>query len=106
MRFLRAVGAGDRQACGLVSPSYAATAFASAGGCPQWIGAVPARLSPDELHQLRTVRVLGATPGPRAGQYTIRPADLRWRAATAVPRDVVAQRYVVAKTGNRWLIIA
>jgi hypothetical protein len=106
MRFLRGVGAGDRRACGLLSPSYARTAFAAAGGCQKWIGAIPTRLTPDELHQLRTVQVLGAAPGPRQGQYTIRPADLRWTASTEVPKDVVAQQYVLARAEERWIVIA
>jgi hypothetical protein len=106
MRFLRGVGAGDRRACALLAPSYARSAFAADGGCAAWIGAVPRRLTPDELHDLRTVRVLGATPGPRPGQFTVRPADLRWRAGGGVPRDVVAQQYVLARVGGRWLVIA
>jgi hypothetical protein len=106
MRFLRGVGAGDRRACGLLSPSYARTAFAAAGGCQKWIGAIPTRLTPDELHQLRTVQVLGATPGPRRGQYTVRPADLRWAARAEVPKDVVAQQYVLARAGGRWIVVA
>lgn len=106
MRFLRGVGAGDRRACGLLSPSYARTTFAAAGGCSKWIGAIPARLTPDEIHQLRTVQVLGATPGPRPGQYTIRPADLRWAESAEVPEDVVAQQYVLAKAGGRWVVVA
>jgi hypothetical protein len=106
MRFLRGVGAGDRRACALLSPSYARTTFAAAGGCQKWIGAIPTRLTPDELHQLRTVQVLGATPGPREGQYTVRPADLRWAASTAVPKDVVAQQYVLGRTAGRWFVVA
>jgi hypothetical protein len=106
MRFLRGVGAGDQRACGLLSPSYARTAFAAGGGCQRWIGSVPRRLTPDELHLLRTVQVLGATPGPRPGQYTIRPADLKWAASAAVPKDVVAQRYVLARAGGRWIVVA
>jgi hypothetical protein len=106
MRFLRGVGAGDRRACALLSPSYARTTFAAAGGCQKWIGAVPARLTPDEIHQLRTVQVLGATPGPRQGQYTVHPADLRWTASTAMPKAVVAQQYVLGKAGGRWFVVA
>jgi hypothetical protein len=106
MRFLRGAGAGDPQACGLLSPAYARTAFADDGGCEKWIGAIPARLTPDELRRLRTVLVLGATPGPRQGQYTIRPADLRWSSGTAMPKDVVAQQYVLARTGAHWLVVA
>jgi hypothetical protein len=106
MQFLRGVGAGDRRVCGLLAPSYARTAFAADGGCAAWIGAAPTRLTPDELHGLRTVRVLGATPGPRPGQFTVRPADLRWSSGGGVPRDVVAQRYVLARVGGRWLVIA
>jgi hypothetical protein len=110
MRFLRGVGAGDGQVCGLVSPSYARTAFAAAGGCQKWIGAIPARLTPDELHQLRTVQVLGAAPGPRQGQYTVRPADLRWATSAAVRKDVLfpagAQQYVLARAGGRWVVVA
>lgn len=106
MRFLRGVGAGDRGSCALLSPSYARKAFAAAGGCREWIGAIPTRLTPDELHQLRTVQVLGATPGPRQGQYTVRPADLRWAASDAMPEDVVAQRYVLARAGGRWFVVA
>ncbi|HEX6471162.1 MAG TPA: hypothetical protein VF069_18830 [Streptosporangiaceae bacterium] len=106
MRFLRGVGAGDRRACALLSPSYSRTAFAADGGCAAWIGAVPGRLTPDELHGLRTVRVLGATPGPRPGQFTVRPADLRWSPGGGVPRDVLAQQYVLARVGGRWLVIA
>jgi hypothetical protein len=106
MRFLRGVGSGDDRACGFLSPSYARSAYADAGGCKEWIASVPARLTPDQLHQLRTVQVLGASPGPRAGQYTVRPADLRWSSGTAVPKDVVAQQYVLARAGARWLVIA
>jgi hypothetical protein len=106
MRFLRGVGAGDGRACGLLSPSYARTAFAGAGGCQKWIGAIPGRLTPDELRRLRTVQVLGATPGPRPGQYTIRPADLRWSPGAAAPEGVVAQQYVLARAGTRWLVVA
>lgn len=110
MRFLRGVGAGDGQVCRLLSPSYARTAFAAAGGCQKWVGAIPARLTPDELHQLRTVQVLGATPGPRQGQYTVRPADLRWAARAVVPNDVLfpagAQRYVLARAAGRWVVVA
>jgi len=106
MRFLRGVGSGDRRACGLLSPSYARTAFTGAGGCQTWIGAIPTRLTPDQLHQLRTVQVPGATPGPRPGQYTIHPGDLRWSSGTEMPGDVVAQQYVLARAGARWLVIA
>jgi hypothetical protein len=106
MRFLRGIGAGDRRACALLSPSYARTTFAAAGGCQKWIGAVPTRLTPDEVHQLRTVQVLGATPGPRQGQYTVRPADLRWVASTAAPNAVVAQQYVLGRAGGRWFVVA
>jgi hypothetical protein len=110
MRFLRGVGAGDGQVCRLLSPSYADTAFAAAGGCQKWIGAIPTRLTPDELHQLRTVQVLGATPGPRQGQYTVRPADLRWAASAEVPNDVLfpagTRQYVLARAGGRWVVFA
>jgi hypothetical protein len=107
MKFLRGVGAGDVRACGHVAPAYARTAFADQGGCAQWIADAGARLSPEQGEQLRTVLVPRAAPGPRPGQYTIRPADLRWRPAGAVaPHGVVAARYVLARTGSRWLIIA
>jgi hypothetical protein len=107
MKFLRGVGAGDARACGHVAPAYARTAFADHGGCAQWITEVGARLSPEQVEMLRTVLVPGATSGPRPGQYTIRPADLRWRPAAApAPRSVVAGRYVLARTGSRWLIVA
>ncbi|HZB34279.1 MAG TPA: hypothetical protein VE465_29215 [Streptosporangiaceae bacterium] len=106
MRFLRGVGAGDRRACALLSPSYARTTFAAAGGCQKWIGAIPARLTQEEIRQLRAVQVLGATPGPRQGQYTVRPADLRWAAGTAVPKAVVAQQYVLGRAGGRWFVVA
>ncbi|HEU5156199.1 MAG TPA: hypothetical protein VFU43_04330 [Streptosporangiaceae bacterium] len=106
MRFLRGAGAGDPRACGLLSRSYARTAFAAAGGCQRWIEAIPTRLTPDELHQLRTVRVLGATPGPGPGQYTVNASDLRWAAGTPVPDDVVARRYVLTKSGTRWFVAA
>jgi hypothetical protein len=105
-RFLRAAGAGDRRACDRLDASYASTAFASAGGCEQWVAAIPTRLTPAELRQLRTVQVLGATPGPRPGQFTVHPADLRWRSAAAVPKDVVARQYVLARTGGRWIVVA
>lgn len=106
MRFLRGAGSGDGRSCGLLSPAYARTAFADAGGCQKWIGAIPTRLTPQEVNLLRTVRVLGATPGPRPGQYTVRPADLRWSAGASAPRDVVAQQYVLARVGTRWIVVA
>ncbi|HEY7485358.1 MAG TPA: hypothetical protein VH912_12925 [Streptosporangiaceae bacterium] len=106
MKFLRGVGAGEVRVCGYVSPSYARKAFAQAGGCTQWIGTAPTRLTPDQLDQLRTVQVLGATPGPSPGQYTIRARDLRWSTADAAPTEVLAKQYVLAKTGTGWLIVA
>jgi hypothetical protein len=107
MKFLRGVGAGDARACGYVAPAYARTAFASSGGCAQWIAAAGARLSPEQAALLRTVLVPGATAGPRPGQYTIRPADLRWRPAGATaPRGIIAGQYVLARAGTRWLIVA
>jgi len=106
VRFLRGAGSGDQRVCALVTAAYARTAFAEAGGCQQWIDAIPTRLTPNELRRLRTVQVLGATPGPRPGQYTIRPADLRWSGGASAPEGVVAQRYVLARAGTRWLVIA
>jgi hypothetical protein len=107
MKFLRGVGAGDARVCAYVAPAYAGTAFADSGGCRQWIGTVAARLTPEERTLMRTVLVPGATPGPEQGQYTIRPADLRWtpRGSTA-PDGILADQYVLAREGNRWLITA
>jgi hypothetical protein len=107
MKFLRGVGTGDTRVCGHTAPAYARVAFADSGGCRPWIGVVTARLAPEQRDLLRTVLVPGATPGPRRGQYTIRPGDLRWSPPEATaPRGVVANRYVLARIGPRWLIIA
>jgi hypothetical protein len=92
--------------CGYLSPSYARTAFATTGGCAQWIKSTAGRLTAEQQDALKTVKVLGATPGPRAGQYTVQPDDLSWRAGTAVPSGVVAKRYVLARSGARWLVVA
>jgi hypothetical protein len=105
MKFLRGVGAGDVRVCGYVAPAYARTAFADSGGCRQWIGTVAARLTPEERTLMRTVLVPGATPGPGPGQYTIRSGDLRWTPRTATaPAGVLADQYVLTKSGPRWLL--
>jgi hypothetical protein len=106
MRFLRGVGEGDARVCGHLSPAYARTTFAKWGGCPKWIGATSDRLTPEELGSLQAVQVIGATPGPRAGQYTIGLGDLNWDEGAVAPDGVVAQRYVLARAGARWLVIA
>jgi hypothetical protein len=106
MKFLRGVGEGDARVCGHLSPAYARATFAGVGGCPKWIGATSDRLTPEELGSLQDVQVIGATPGPRAGQYTIGLRDLKWDEGAAAPEGVVAQRYVVARAGTRWLVVA
>ena len=106
MQFLHGVGEGDVRVCGYLSPAYARTAFAKPGDCRSWIGAKSELLSPEELGWLQTVQVVGATPGPRPGQYTINLRDLRWSEGAVQPEGVIARRYVLARTGSRWLIVA
>lgn len=103
-RYLRGIGAADPRICALLSPAYERTAFGAPGGCRTYIGQVKRRLRAKDLIALRSVFVPTATPGPGPAEYTIEFADLRWRTDPARPGGVLAARYVLHRTGRRWLI--
>lgn len=103
-RFLRGVGRGDARVCALLTPAYERTAFGGAGRCRTWIRTVRTKLPAEDLAALRSVYVPTGASGPGADDFTIEFADLQWRGDPAQPGEVLAARWVLHRTGRRWLI--
>lgn len=100
-RYLRAVGAGDDQACTYLSPEYESAAF-GAQGCQAGLGQARREMDEADLAALRTVRVPGGEAGPARDEFTVRFADLVWAADPARPGGLVEARYVLRLGDGGW----
>jgi hypothetical protein len=103
-RYLRAVAAGDTAACEYLTPEYEQATFGEFGGCRSGLAEARREFDPADLTALRGVTVPTGQAGPRSGEFTVRFADLRWRADPAQPGGLLAARFVLRKSEKNWLI--
>ncbi|RAY14299.1 hypothetical protein DPM19_15095 [Actinomadura craniellae] len=106
MRYLRGIATGDPRICVLIGPEFEESAFGAPGGCRTGLAAARRELSAADLAALRTVSVPTATIGPEPAGYTVSFAELGWRGEPARPGGLLADRYVLRRTGSQWIITA
>ncbi|REE98481.1 hypothetical protein [Thermomonospora umbrina] len=105
-RYLRGLAAGDVRICALITPEYEESVFEGPRRCRGRLGTVRERLGARNLAALRGVTVPVARPGPGPGRFTVRFTDLRWRTGRAAPGGPLAERFVLRRVDDRWLIVA
>ncbi|MFB4313287.1 hypothetical protein [Actinomadura sp. 21ATH] len=103
-KYLRGIAAGDTKVCAHLAPGYESATFPERGGCEKGLAAAKAKLRPQDVTALKSVTVPAAEAGPDEGEVTVAFEDLKWKAEPARPGGVLAARYTLARTGERWLI--
>jgi hypothetical protein len=103
-KYLRGVAAGDAKVCAHLAPGYQSAMFGESGGCRKGLGEARSRLRPQDVTALSGVTVPTGEAGPENGAVTVGFEDLQWKGEPPRPGGILAARYTLRQTGDRWLI--